>query len=47
MNRVGFSVQVLREVEALRNRLVLVGRLRFGGAVAESWKLKVGVSANV
>lgn len=47
INRVGFSVQVLREVEALRNRLVLVGRLRFGGAVAEPWKLKVGVSGNV
>ena len=46
VHRVGFSIQVLREVEALRNRLVLVGRMRFGGAVAEPWKLKVGVSSN-
>lgn len=43
VKRIGFSVQVLREVEALRNRLVVVGRMRFGGAVTEPWKIKAGV----
>ncbi len=46
VQRTGFSVQVLREVEALKNRLVIVGRLRFGGKVVEPWKLKAGI-ANV
>jgi len=41
VNRVGFSVQVLRELYAETNQIVLLGRLRFGGQVAEPWKLKI------
>lgn len=39
--RIGFSLQVLNEIEALQNKKVLVGRVRFGGQVAEDWRLKV------
>ncbi len=42
VQRSGISIQVLREVEALKNRLVVVGRVRFGGKVVEPWKIKVG-----
>lgn len=41
LNRVGFSIQVLREVYAETNQIVLLGRIRFGGLVAEDWKLKI------
>lgn len=41
VDRVSFSIQVLREVYAENNQIVLLGRVRFGGAVAEPWKLKV------
>jgi HK97 family phage major capsid protein len=41
VDRVGFSIQVLREVYAENNQIVLLGRVRFGGQVAEPWKLKV------
>lgn len=41
VDRVGFSIQVLREVYAEDNAIVLLGRLRFGGQVAEPWKMKV------
>jgi HK97 family phage major capsid protein len=40
VTRVGFSIQVLREIEALKQRVVLVGRLRFGGAPVEPWRLR-------
>jgi HK97 family phage major capsid protein len=41
VNRVGFSVQVLRELYSELNQIVVLGRLRFGGQVAEPWKLKI------
>lgn len=41
VDRVAFSVQVLREVYAENNQIVLLGRMRFGGQVAEPWKLRV------
>lgn len=41
LNRIGFSIQVLREVYAEKNQIALVGRLRIGGAVVEPWKLRV------
>jgi HK97 family phage major capsid protein len=41
VNRIGFSIQVLREKYAEQNQLVLLGRVRFGGQPAESWRLKV------
>lgn len=40
-NRVGFSVQVLRELLAQTNQVLLLGRVRFGGLAAEEWRLKV------
>lgn len=46
VDRIGFSIEVLREYKALRNQVVLVGRLRFGGAVVEPWKLKIQKSHN-
>lgn len=39
--RVGFSIQVLRETKAKQNMIELVGRLRFGGDIAEPWKIRV------
>lgn len=42
VNRVTFSIQVLRELYAETNQILLVGRLRFGGQVAEGFRLKVG-----
>lgn len=41
VNRIGFSVQVLRELYAETNQILLLGRIRFGGLVAEPWKIKV------
>ena len=41
VNRVGFSVQVLRELYAETNQILLLGRLRFGGAIIEPWKMKI------
>lgn len=41
VDRVGFSIQVLRELYAEQGQIVMLGRLRFGGQVAEPWKLKV------
>jgi HK97 family phage major capsid protein len=41
LNRVGFSIQVLRELYAETNQVLILGRLRFGGIVAEPWRLKV------
>lgn len=41
VDRVAFSIQVLREVYAESNQIVLLGRVRFGGQVAEPWKMKV------
>lgn len=41
VNRIGFSVQVLRELYAETNQVLLLGRVRFGGMVAEDWRLKI------
>lgn len=41
VNRVGFSVQVLRELYAETNQIVLLGRVRFGGAPIEPWRMKI------
>lgn len=40
-DRLGMSVQVLREVEAQNNQIVLLGRVRFGGVAVEPWRLRV------
>ncbi len=40
VNRVGFSVQILREVLAQQNQVVILGRFRFGGQPLEPWKLR-------
>ncbi len=42
VNRVGFSVQVLREIYAETNQILLLGRVRFGGICAEPWRLRAG-----
>lgn len=41
VNRIGFSIQVLRELYAETNQVLLLGRIRFGGLVVEDWKLKI------
>jgi HK97 family phage major capsid protein len=41
VNRVGFSIQVLREVAARRNQVILVGRVRFGCQPIEPWRYRV------
>lgn len=44
--RTGFSVQILNEIEAQSNQVVMLGRLRFGGVVAEPFRMIVGKSDN-
>lgn len=39
--RVGFSIQILKEIVATSNRVRLLGRMRMGGQVAEDWRLKL------
>jgi HK97 family phage major capsid protein len=39
--RLGFSVQVCRELLARRNQVLLVGRIRIGGMPLEPWRLRV------
>ncbi len=39
--RVGFSIQILKEIVATSNRVRLLGRMRIGGQVAEDWRLKL------
>jgi HK97 family phage major capsid protein len=46
VNRIGFSVQVLRELYAETNQVLVLGRLRFGGQPVEPWKLFAGKSNN-
>ena len=41
VQRIGFSIQVLRELYAETNQILLLGRIRFGGQITEPWKLKV------
>lgn len=44
--RVGFSIQVLDQTLAKANQIELVGRVRFGGKVAEPFRLKILKSNN-
>jgi len=41
VERIGFSIQILRELYAETNQVVALGRIRFGGDVAEPWKMKI------
>lgn len=41
LNRIGFTIQVLDQPYAESNQIVLLGRVRFGGQVAEPWRLKI------
>jgi HK97 family phage major capsid protein len=41
VNRLGYSVQVLREIAARQNQIVVLGRVRFGVQVLEPWRLRV------
>ena len=43
-DRVGLSIDVLREVRALRDEVVIYARKRVGGALVHDWKLKLGKS---
>lgn len=45
VDRVGMAIQVLDQTKATLNQIELVGRLRFGGAPVEAWKLKAGKQA--
>ncbi len=40
VNRVGFSIQVLRERYAEENQILLLGRMRFGGQLVEDHKVR-------
>jgi HK97 family phage major capsid protein len=42
LQRIGFSIQVLRERYAEENQVVLLGRIRFGGLTTEPWKMRIG-----
>lgn len=46
VNRIGFSVQMIREKYAEENYQVMLGRLRFGGKVAEPYRMKIVKSDN-
>jgi HK97 family phage major capsid protein len=46
VNRLGFSIKVLDQIQALRGNIVLRGRLRFGGQPVEHWRLKLMKSNN-
>lgn len=41
VNRVGVSIQFLRELYAETNQVLVLVRIRFGGDVAEPWRLKI------
>ncbi len=41
VRRIGFSIQVLRELYAETNQVLLLGRVRFGGMTAEEWRLRI------
>ena len=40
VNRIGFSIQLLREVAARRNQIIVLGRVRFGFQCLEGWRLR-------
>lgn len=41
VRRIGFTIEVLREINALLNQVVILARVRFGAAVAEPFRLRV------
>lgn len=41
VNRLGLTLQVLRETKAKRNQVEVVGRVRFGGRTVEPWRIKL------
>jgi HK97 family phage major capsid protein len=41
VNRIGFSIQMLNELYAETNQILMLGRVRFGGKTIEPWKLKI------
>ena len=45
IDRIGFSIQVLRELYAETNQILLLGRVRFGGQVCEEFRLKIDQQA--
>jgi HK97 family phage major capsid protein len=40
-NRLGITLQVLRETKAKRNQIELLARVRFGGKTVEPWRLRI------
>jgi HK97 family phage major capsid protein len=40
-DRVGLSIEVLREIKALRDEVVLYSRKRVGAQLVHDWRLKV------
>ncbi len=46
VNRLGLTIQVLREVRARQNQIEVVARMRYGGKLVENWKIKVQKSNN-
>jgi HK97 family phage major capsid protein len=40
VNRIGFSIQILREIAAQKNQVVILGRVRFGCQPLEPWRLR-------
>jgi HK97 family phage major capsid protein len=45
VNRIGFSMQVLRELYAETNKILLLGRIRFGGKLVEDWRVRLHIAA--
>ncbi len=45
VNRIGFSIETLRELYSESNQVVLLGRIRFGGQLVEDWRLRGHVVA--
>lgn len=41
VRRIGFTIEVLREISALINQVVILARVRFGVAVAEAFRLRI------
>ncbi len=42
VEKVGLTVQVLRELYAETNQILLLARIRLGGVIAEPWRIRVG-----
>lgn len=45
-DRVGLSIEVLREVRALKDEVVIYARKRVGGQLVQDWRLKLGKLAS-